>query len=79
MAKKYHPDVCKDPNGLVKMQEVNYLADALLNLNIQRQPSPRIIRVNVRHNVHSSVSQWYGDYSATSTSTYTPTTSTPGF
>ena len=73
LAKKYHPDVCKDPNGLGKMQKINFYADALLSLNIQRQHRvrPQVIHVQV-HRTYNPYSDIYSD-SATSDSTYTST------
>jgi len=42
LARKYHPDICKDENSLNKMKSINEAADFLEKLNIQqRQMMPR--------------------------------------
>jgi hypothetical protein len=73
LAKKYHPDVCKDSNGLEKMQKVNFYADALLSLDIKQQHRmrPQVVHVHV-HRAYNPYSNIYSD-DATSNSTYTST------
>jgi len=69
LAKKFHPDICKDIDGEEKMKEINNIVDILKKLQIQvRRPPVQVIQV------YNFGGGFYNDSTSTS-STYTSTTS----
>jgi len=71
LARKYHPDICKDESSLTKMKSINEAADFLEKLNMQPRPMmiPRpvfnqtiIIRMGGNGNTTTSTSSFDGGF-----------------